>query len=282
MSDQKFRDDLPLYADGELDAGRMSEIEAALEQSPELRAELERWRGLRHCAKRAVMAEPVPAGLRNTVVASLRAEEVPARSSRVYRLFGGFTAVAAAIALVAFLWQPETSSAAPQVVEAKRFTQVYEKCAVRHHHCTVDIDASDIPGVHAKLVGLQQSPVLLPDLSADGFELNGVCRCFGVRDVHVIHAHYERKGDDPAIVSFFSIDRPLRLKVCEKATCCQRARDGYETAENEGVFVCKWEEAGNCYAVCGEMDPQQLQELADVVRVARWIRTVEPSFAMAW
>ena len=282
MSYQKSHDDLPLYADGELNPAQAAELEAALADSAELRAELDRWRDLRHCANRVLTSPAAPAHLRDTIHAALYAGRDSRRSFRVFKLFGGFTAIAAAIAVVVFLWQPRSTSASPRIVGAERFVAVYEKCAVKNRHCQIPVDTRDIAQTHAKLVGLQETPVLLPDLASRGFELHGVCRCFGMSGVRVIHAHYGREGQNPAIVSFFSIDTPLRLKACGKAECCSQARDGYETADSGGVWVYKWQEANSCYAVCGGLEPSELQELADVVRVAHRMPVTGPLLAAAW
>ena len=117
------REELAAYADGELDAARPAEVEAAVEADPALAAEVERHRGLKAALAgrfAPILEQPVPERLTALLSAPRPAEVidlVAARERRELRptlrrwapwLAG--PALAASLAL-ALLWQPSGAPA---------------------------------------------------------------------------------------------------------------------------------------------------------------------------
>jgi anti-sigma factor RsiW len=285
MNHQQARETLPLYADGELDSQRAAEVEAHLAESTELRDELERWRSLRRCANRVFAAPAVPPELETILRDRLRREGRGTRYKSL-PLFGGITAIAAAIVVMVVLWWPTAPAPAPATAEARlvaaeRFAEIYRHCAVEIRHRQVEVDLQDIDGARDTLAGLVSHPVLAPDLRETGFQLDGVCRCFHAPNVRAVHVFYRREGPEPAVVSFFSLDQKVHLKncTCEACTAPEGWHRDYEIADSDGVTVCKWNEAANSFAVCGEMSQDQLRGLADRVKVASVPRT---GVILAW
>lgn len=280
MNHRQAREHLPLYADGELDPQRTAELKEQLARSAELRDELERWRALRHCAHRVVTAPAVPTELGNTIRDDLRRRERAARRRPLWA-FGGVTAIAATIVLLIVLWPSGMASAKPVLVSADKFAEVYLCCAVERRHRAVEVDLDDLDAAHTTLANLKTYPVLLPDLQDRGFQLDGVCECFHVEGVRVVHAFYRQGDPESAVVSFFSVDQKVCLSNCRTCPSRVKLRQEYETARFEDVAVCKWDEAANSFAVCGRIEPEQLRELADGVRVASLVESV-PVLAQAY
>ncbi len=267
MNHQQAQETLPLYADGELDPQRTAELERHLADSAELRDELERWRSLRRCANRVVTASAVPVELENTIRDRLRHRERTIRH-RPLRLFGGITAIAAVVVLMFVLWRPGPTAAEPKLLAAERFAEIYRHCAVEIQHRQIEVDLQDVGNAHNRLANLMTCPVLVPDLAARGFALDGACRCFHAPGVQALHVFYRREGAKPAVVSFFSVDQKVHLEDCAPdAAGPGEGRRDYEIAQCGGVTVCKWDEATNSFAVCSEMSRQQLRDLADGVSI---------------
>lgn len=269
MNLQEARQNLPLYADGELDPQATAELEGHLAESAELRDELERWRSLRRCANRVFAAPIAPNELEARIRAGLHRERLAARH-RPFRWFGGITAVAAAIAVIVVLWPRSSVPDHPKLVSADRFVETYLNCAVKNRHRGVDIDLQDLAATRARLAGLTTYPVLVPDLRDAGFELDGACRCFKEPGVQAVHVFYRRGGPVPAVVSFFSVDQTVHLAgcQCERCTGPGGMDREYEVAQAEGVVVYKWDETANSFAVCSEMETAQLRDLANRVQLA--------------
>ena len=269
MTLEQARTMLPLYADGELDSADAVELEGVLADSPDLRAELERWRDLRQCLKRAVTSPPVPAGLKNSVIARVSRKHPLGHGSSI-RLFGGLTAIAAAVALMFFLMNPKPVSAKPLELAADRFVEIYEGCARQQRHHGIEVDLTDINAARVMLADQKHHPVLLPSLAAKGFKLDGVCECFKNRDVGVVHAFYRREVPTLAVVSVFSMNCNVCVKNCrcEQCKCSAGICRNYEVAQQRNVTVYKWDEGANSFAICGEMSAEELRSLADSMTLA--------------
>ena len=286
MTPQQVRENLPLYADGELAPDLARAIEAHLAAAPELRDELERWRALRRCARRAMMTPELPAGLANAIRGRLHRQKSVIRRY-AWPLSGGVGAIAAAIVLLVLLWPGATTVAEPRLVSAERFAEIYRRCAVQHQHNTLaGVDLNDLDAVRCRIASCRTHPVLLPDLSGRGFRLSGVCECFREPGVRVVHASYRREAASqapgPEVVSFFSVDQKVNLAQSQPLACPHRQRGQYQFAQFEDVVVCKWDELTNSFVVCSQTEADRLRELADEVNLALRIPAAPLPLAFAW
>ena len=272
MTRDEARQLLPVYADGELDVQRSIEIERCLDESPELRAELEAWQALRRCAQRVTTTERASDGLRKSVLANLEAAR-PRAALRFHplRWTGGIAAIAAAVAVIFFLWQPQPVTAQPAEVAADKFMEIYRYCAVQHRHNGMNIDVSDFNTARAQLAGMTNGTALAPDLRDKGFHIGGACRCFQSDGVKAVHVFYNRAAPDPAVISIFTVDRKIHVKNCrcERCVCSSGVCREYETVRDKDLLVYKWDEQGGSYAICSELPPEELRHLADSVTVAK-------------
>jgi anti-sigma factor RsiW len=269
MNEEEIRRNLPLYADGALDAEVTREIDRRLASSGELSEEVERWRGLRQAVHRVVGAAPVPVGLEERVRTALRTAGA-SDNSRILRLFGGITAIAAAIVISVVLWYPRSEVVAAPSVAAVDFAKIYRKCAVTHRHRAFAVDWTDRCAVQNTLDSRLKCAVLVPDLREKGYELDGACDCFRVDGVQGIHVFYrrgnrERSADGSDVVSVFTVAKSVRLQNCERRGDCGKHRV-FELADAGPVVVCKWDDHARSYAVCSEMEPDALRDLAEHVR----------------
>lgn len=279
MNDEQARQLLPVYADGELDAAESAELERQIADSDSLREELSRWRSLRESARRVVMSAETPEGLEARVRATIGANRGAGRRLPV-RVFSGVFAAAAAVALAVVFWPTQTTTAQPRTIEAARFAEVYLRCAVDHRHRTIDADFHDLASVRRVLAQTDKFPVLVPDLSDAGFELDGVCRCFHEEGVRVVHAYYRRGDESPEVVSVFSVDQKFALCKSERCACRSREHTDYEVATVRNVTVCKWDDKCASFAVCGQMRADQLQQLADTMQLVV-LEAATPAIAWA-
>jgi hypothetical protein len=268
---QDLHEQLARYADNELDARERGELEARIAESPELAAEVERWKALRCCAGRAVRDCCVPAAF----AARLRDKVNHAGSfsgSRFYRIATVLAAAAAIVLFVVFRTnRPE--NARPGVMQAgvlspAALVEVYESCAKKHHE-----------GVKLEKIGCTKSAealatqvcrgytVVVPDLTPLGYSLAGMCRCMDDTGVPGLHVYYQNNSDPKELLSVFSISRCTPLKNCAKSHCCVTERD-YEVTTIHGVSVLRWDERGGHFALAGELKPEALTRLAAGVQIA--------------
>jgi len=268
MTEEQAREILPIHADGELDARRASELDQALADSEELRDEFERWRALRRCAHRVVMSTSTPAGLKEAVLARISRKDHAVKFP-LTGWFSGISAAAAALALVFFILQPKPASAIPMIA-ADRFVEIHRACALGGPHNTLGLNTQDIEQARVQLAGLVDSRVLLPDLSANGFELKGACRCFHAKNLDAVHVYYDRQTPAPAMVSLFTVGCKVCVKQgrCERCVCASGRCREYQVACANKTLVYKWDEGACSYAICGDLGTGELRALADALEFA--------------
>jgi hypothetical protein len=268
MNDQQARRFLALYADGELDPQRAAELELLLERSAELRAELERWQALNACIRGVASDPKVPLRLEQAIQDGLRRNRIEART-RILRLFGGGTAVAAAVMVAIGVWTP-AAVAHKSTLAARCFACIHLDCAAKHQQPCENSAPQDILATRMELAGSKAYRVLLPDLRDQGFELAGACQCHHRAGVELVHAFYQRPAPEPATVSVFSVAERVRLKDCRCKECA--CRDGvhrdYEVGRYRDLVVYKWDEAANSFALCSDLSREQLRDLAEHVELA--------------
>lgn len=266
---QDLHERLARYADNELDAPERAALEAEIARSPELAAEVARWKALRCCAGRAMRDCCMPAGFE----ARLRDKVGRAGSfsaSRTYKI-ASVLAVAAAIVLF-FVFRsdranpPRPGVALAGVVSPARFAEVYESCAKKHHD-GVKLESGCAKSAEALATQMCGGyKIAVPDLTSLGFNLAGMCRCLDESGVQALHVYYQSEADPNVLLSLFSISRCTPLAECAKEHCCVTQRD-YELTTVHGVSVLRWDERGGHYAIAGELKPEALAELAAGVRV---------------
>ncbi len=268
MNTSEFQRNLPDYADGELDPELRAEVEARLEDDPQGRAEVERWRALRRCAGRALNSEPVPAGLQERVQTALRRR--PARHPRVYRLGLPGLAVAAAITLAFFLWPQGVAATS---VKACDFASIHRKCALEHRHDSFNVRGGVFPQVLDKLTEGAGFACCVPNVTAcGGYRLDGACRCSPCKDVRVVHVYF--RSDDPSqqVVSAFAIDCRVNLCSANGSACpgCEHGQRHYHGGLDGDIAIVCWDEGNqSCVLAAGGMEPQKLVQFAQGVPVAQ-------------
>jgi anti-sigma factor RsiW len=180
MIPPQIREQLPIYADGELPREQRAEVERHLTASPELRAELERWQALRACCRRVIAREPLPPGLDLRLAEQMTASRSALRGGRTYRLFAGVTALAAAIAA-----RPANPGGGTVVasVTASQFADIHRHCALDRHDDQFHKRGADPNVARVELAAAQGYRLLMPDLSREGYVLDGVCPCFPEKGV---------------------------------------------------------------------------------------------------
>lgn len=290
----QLREWLPTYADGELPPDRAAQLEAALRDSAELRAELERWRALRCCVNRVVCCECAPAEVSRRIRHGLAAG---ARRRRVLRLVSVGVATAAALVAAILVYPrvfPPPASNSPALVDSvadapaasglldvSQFAMIYRRCAIENHHDRFQKHGGDPNAVRRELASTAKFPLLVPDLRSAGFELDGVCPCFPDKSVNAVHAFYRKEGTPPQIISVFSLNRCVTLRCCEPGKCNRGTplKRAYDVARHNEVSLVKWDERGASYALAGQMESDELLRLANAVDMAAWIVPAPDSYA---
>jgi anti-sigma factor (TIGR02949 family) len=279
-----MRPHLAVYADGELAAELRPAVEAHLAACARCRADVERWQALRGCVRCAVASEALPVGLEQRLRQRLHAHSQTARR-RLIRLVAPGLAVAAVIVVAVLRYVPGGGGGSVALaavdVSAEDFARVYRKCAVARPHDSHNCRGMSAQDARELLAGKLDFKPLVADLSAHGYVLAGACECFPVHEVHVIHVHYRSQGAQAQVVSLFSADRRLRLEACSRCRgkCGDRqAEQSYEFAQAGDVTVLKWNEQQGSFALCSQMEQEQLLELAGSVDFARFLREL-PAYA---
>lgn len=267
MTRDELQDLIARHADGALDAADALLAESAIAAAPELREQVERWRVVRRAAQRDYLAIRPPEQLRAAIRSRLRAVE---GRKRVLRFAGALSGVAAVIALWLALRTPQAIPArtvAPEVV-----AESYLACAksARHVGYTLTRPNCTLTAKHTLATHVNYKFVI-PDLTASGFDLDGVCHCLpSLPELDAVHAHYRSlaggKEKPESFVSVFSFRERIRLGGAQVDHSVVR---DYERAVAGNVSVVKWDEGAGSFALCGEASPEHLETIADEVRVAR-------------
>lgn len=286
MDREEARELLPLITDGELDTARAAEVDALLEESPELRTELEQWAALRSCAHRGLCANSLPPELKNRVLASI---STPAASrGRIFRLLPTLVALAALVMLAVIfrddlLRSPtRNSTVAPAqagVVSADDFAIIYRHCAIEHPHNMYAIGDNKLAAARESIGCKLGFYPVVPDLTDAGFVVQGCCSCFPQHPngLQVAHVFYRETGQGH-VVSFFALSKLVRVKQC--SNCAHHPGDTrpYETSPAGNVMVLKWDDGPYSYAVVGQLGVDELRQLANRIDVAA-IRSSTPAVA---
>lgn len=274
------RELLERHADGELTAEEQSRVAALVSERAELADEIEQVRLLRGTLCESLKREGVPDRLNGCICSAIRngtaGRSVMSIGASRWRIAAMVALSAAAVWLVAsnlglldgFRGAPGESAAVAAVqVAADEFAGIYTRCACGGGHDQLALAPDGPTRAAARIIDIAKLRAAVPDLSSEGYTLSGVCLCFPSRDVKVVHAHYRSNRSDDDAVSVFTTDRPVRLKSCGGRRC-DRSKRQYQESTVEGVNIVKWDEASGSVAVCGRRSPQELETLAEAVRIA--------------
>lgn len=281
MTPRDLRDQLPAYADGELDPADRQAMESRVAADPDALAQVSRWQALRRCCLRVTQSDACPDGLHDRLRTRLLAAAAATRVRRIKLLAGSALGLAAAVLLAVLVTQdtswiyrsPQGGSTSRAVlVEPAAFKGIFDNCALKHHHDLLELSGKSIPQADAEASKELKFAVHFPDLSDRGYKLAGGCPCSPCKNLAAIHAHYVRGDGATAVLSFFILERPIRLGECRSTSGCGKRRAvarQFEVAAVEGnVVVIKWDERNTSYALCACMPREDLIALADSLEVA--------------
>jgi anti-sigma factor RsiW len=239
-------DDLHAYADGQLDAARLMQVETWLAGHPERRAQIEEWRtqaASLHRAYDRVLDEPIPARL---VPAANAARWLDAQklAAVAWLLFG---------AAIGFFLRGETArdpGAAVALNSLPRQAAVAHAVFVPEVRHPVEVGADQEAHLVAWLSKRLGTPLKVPVLNQAGYALVGGRLL---------------PGESGAVAQFMYQDaggRRLTLYVRsqegQKETAFRYAREG-------GIGVFYWLDGRLGYALSGELAQPELLKLATLV-----------------
>ncbi len=266
------------YADGELSGAALRDFEAVLAQHPQLRGEVEQCRTLRQRLNRFVSAAPVPSALRERVRIATRRRS----SARRWALLAPVVGIAAVIAwfLLPRAASPDggaTDALDPalvsDIIEPDAFAAVHLKCACGVRHNPIEHSKFTCPADAQRAIARNAPFGSVPDLAASGYELDGLCACFNQPNVDVVHAYYRFPGNEPEVLSVFSINRHVHLSDAEHVSD-ERTGRSYEVGRSNDVTIVMWNGTEASFAVCGRANVETILVLAETINVAfNWIDT---------
>jgi hypothetical protein len=264
------------YADGELTEGA-PDARGHFESCGKCGRIVDEQRALRASLRRGIERVSIPTGLEDRIRRSLAADR-PARRTRGIGMVFGFKplAIAACIAIgVGVTWRFAFGGGPPHPV-AIAIASKHKFCSDRasvHHH-------AGLPTTLAGLTGAMNAhedyrfATIAPDLSAYGFQFESAAFC-GLKDRKCQnggHVVYVRKdGDEIRRFSVFSVPKAAPLDALE-----QLARDDGQLRTvmappdggGEDVCIVLWHKDSTHYVCCGEVDPDQLLQMATTVYLA--------------
>lgn len=276
MNPADLKAKLAAYADGELSPGERAVVEARLADEPGLRAEVQRWQALRQATRRAVMLEPVPAGLAGRLTADLHALR-RVRRPRIMRLGLSGLAAAAMLMFAVVLWPTRNAGAttlAASFLSERHWSNAcgaaVDTLGVRGDHPTAEYDARDDVTPDFECVSQHASfPCKVPCLMKFGYKLRGATEYRRDDGTCIIHAHYLCKQAEQ-VMSMFVINRPLHLQAerSQSRPCCQTKKRRYHVAQCEKTTMISWTEGQRTYVLCcGKANSDELAKLADQLTI---------------
>lgn len=276
MNPADLKAKLAAYADGELSPGERAVVEARFADEPALRAEVQRWQALRQATRRAVMQEPVPAGLAGRLRADLHALR-RVRRPRILRLGLSGLAAAAMLMFAVVLWPTQNAGASTLAASFLSERHLSNACGaavdtlgVRGDRPTAEYDARDDVTPNFDCVSQRASfPCKVPCLMKFGYKLRGATEYRRDDGTCIIHAHYLCKQGGQ-VMSMFVINRPLNLQAEQSQCrpCCQTEKRRYRVAQCEKTTMISWTEGQRTYVLCcGKANGEELAKLADQLTI---------------
>jgi anti-sigma factor RsiW len=234
---------LHAYADGELDAAEMAEVERHLAQSPDAQRELEAIRRQKQIVKSSfasVLDEQVPPSL-------LRAAR-----GRSRRLWPSAASIAAGLALLAIgagsgWFVSQRASELSVASLAERALSAYEVYAVEVRH-PVEVPASEQDHLQAWLSKRVGAPFKAPDLGAEGYSLLG--------------GRLLADGAKPAGLLVYEDAEKRRMTIFIAANALNNTTP-VEIESKGKLVICYWRDKDLVYAFVGEKTPDDMRRLAE-------------------
>ncbi|MGE0478918.1 MAG: anti-sigma factor [Phycisphaerae bacterium] len=278
MNCQQLRLHLPIYADAELDADGMRTVADHLATCGACQREVAHWQALRRSARRGLEICPVPGRLAERVRDRLASEQRAARLATYMRVSA--FAAAAVILLAATLQLSGSWFAAPRedvgritrIVAARQYADIFRFCAIKLRHDSEHAVRGADPALKTQELRRDLGFVfVVPDLTSQGFLLDGVCTCLQMPGAHTLHAFYRNQVQSLDVVSFFSTDKPCRLdgSHAESAPGPGDAPRPYEVASADDVNVVQWREHGMSFAMAGRLGVERLLGLAGTIDIGQ-------------
>ncbi len=233
---------LHAYADGELDAAEMAEVERHLAQSPEARKELDAIRRQKQMVKSgfaSVADETVPPSL------------LHAARARPRRWWTQAASIAAGLALLAIgagsgWFASQRVNEMPVASLAERAFSAYEVYAVEVKHA-VEVPASEQDHLQTWLSKRVGSPFKVPDLAAEGYNLLG--------------GRLLADGAKPAGLLVYE-DADKRRMTIFVAANGKKNSTPVEIESKGKLVICYWRDKDLVYAFVGEKTPDDMRKLA--------------------
>lgn len=281
MNQLEAREKLNDYLNGTLPPTERTAFEQALEQNPDLREQVERWRQVHRSAHLLVTEARVPTALEGTLRQSLASLRTRQRR-RVIALFTAVSGIAATIVL-AFTaarservqgWFGVHPSTPPVELAAASFANVYYHCALNHKH-TTNCAGKSPTEIQSDYAARESFKIVVPDLRTAGYLLDGSCQCFDDDSVRVVAVHYRREKVAPEEVTFFSVNQHFSIPNAKAVPGAHFQQINYEQASVDKLSILTWDRRGGHFAICGEASSAELESLANSVTLTEM--RVEPA-----
>ena len=265
MRDLTLSDEtLGAYVDGELDAASAADVETRLRHNPAARervAAIRRVSGLVRDVVHAPVEGEAPAALPGAarspspprVVAMKLKPRRPRRKTSPWRVAAGFAAGACCTALALWLLGGPAAPASSWEDHALLFHQTYLEALEADRHLPLDALGSDPAALDASLARLVDWQFAVPDLSAEGYTLEG--------------ARVIATAEGPlAYVLYSNAHAPL-LGLAMLHSAVPSVESG-ELHERGKLRLWEWSDGEHQFALGGTHSVKSLQALATAIEQA--------------
>lgn len=269
MNESDIDDLLIPYADGELPADQRVAVEAYLAENAEPREQVERWRALRQTAHRALRPEGLPAGLPARVAANLARER--GRVVRQRLMSGGIMSAAAAVLIAVIIWKAGGEGVTRTQLDLEglqvspvAFKKYHDSCGEWEGHDVLRVAGESQQNILSETQGILEYIPLIPDLTSQGYRLDGACVCMKIGSSTAIHARYQNLKNPNEFVSVILISERISLAGSPRPGDGDGKYRRYYQVASEGLLnIVKWNGPHITYALCGRMSVEKLRSLAE-------------------
>lgn len=285
MNREELSNDILAYADGQLAGERAAAVEQAMADSAAVRAEVEQWRQLRQAANRALYSDHSPHNMQRRIAAQISAlrpeNQTFEKKPVIFRIYQPMMAAAAAIVIAFgfYLYGPSAQNAA--FADPEQFPSRHMICLNNDNYADdLNLRQMSPATAQAALTAQHQYPVLVPDLSEAGWQLQAGRLCGvecspgqdGSKWARMVHVFYTASDDPSKSISLFSLERRVEFpNPCAQVKGCGGSRLYHETnrkIDQNQFAVISWCEPKNSYAACGQVSNEELRTVLEDVQVA--------------